>query len=1332
MPSTLFPEIIQGRYRYVRDLGQGGMGRVVRVEDLVDKVERALKWVDLSHPMSPSELRHHREFQVLGQFRHPHILRVHHYGVCPDHGGRFFTCDCLEGPPVCDVIDQLSAQDRVRSLIQLLRALSLVHAQGWVHGDIKPENLLMRRPLGDVDPDFCLVDFGLAHPTLRPPEEKILGTVFYIPPERILGARMDTRGDLYSVGVLAYRYYTGRLPFQAADKMTVLQGHLRMTPEPPSRFCEIPPGLEELIMALLEKKPGDRPESSEQVLRVLHQELGEPSGPETSRTLRAYLHAGDGCGWEDPLGVVIGGVMRRAGAASRELDVPPPALESQQSSHALPLLPRERGSSRTGLVLVRSALPGDVDLFRDLAQRRIEGLGLPVVVISAARDKSPLVELVTGVLGHLGSTAAAADPLRRWNRLLCKPQPSHLVIRSLVHWLSAVAGLRPWVFLIEDFEHASSGFCKLLIELAGCEKESSALRNVTWIAFQRSAPDLTAAEWLQSEVAKVWQQDLLLKPLDPESLAKWLERRIPNAELSYPLKQLLSEESEGSPHLLQRVLRSLVQGKILSKSWDGWVESPQAATLAYSPLVNEALTRFKSTTPSERKILGGLAAAGGSADLEWIRRITELDSRELIESISSLRASGWIAQEVAGQRFRFSSAYFKKAIRLAVGERSWRLHNEMMVRLLLQRAQNKFGVRHDRLAQHLIEAGRVEESLPHARRAAREALAERRDLDAIRWLGLLLESKSLSIVERVEFLDQLAELRQEWGPAEDVERLRRDAVTASEEGEESPTVRLALQEKLARSEGLRGDFGLAFQRLNDALQLFTPDQRATRCRRLFLLVIELNLFRGTATQLEDVWRLVQDYPEDLSPALAGQQALLGCEYRLARGQRRPALEEIQKGLALLDTRPSTTAAAWSNLLLARQHELSGFSPEAIGLYRLSAYLFRREGNGLLTGRCLLRLGELLFRRGDASEAEECLKKAEALFVRVGAVVEQPRVAWVRGLLLARSGWVAEAANQFGICHSWSRRYPATQWGWECLLAEAEIDTCRGRLTEAAEILANDAHPLAAPHRDNPDAWVRWAAVAQQHALKSGQPGRALQINLEALQEVRERGDVAHQVPLWWSRWRLLGQLGCQDEADQLRQRMLALGERYPELGPHVARNPHDLTESDLLRGQDEEEIARHYYDKAKALLAAEEWTRAVFLFEEAEFHSKRVRAQPLTTLIGARLAATRQRAFREGERDAEMMLQRGWKTLESRGIVMGRVELFSLWSQERAADGDDVGAAQFQVAAKQLLETWSSRIPLRHDRTRLAHWLGLDVVPLAEAADSEPVASPVASPPAPG
>lgn len=1309
MPSSLFPEMIQGRYRYLADLGEGGMGRVVKVEDLSEGVVRALKWVDISQPITATELRHHREFQILAQFRHPHVLRVYHYGVCPDLGGRFFTCDCLEGPPLSDVLDRLTPDVRLRSLIQLLRALSLIHAQGWVHGDIKPENLLLRRPLGDVDPDFCLVDFGLAHPTLRPPEEKILGTVYYIPPERILGARMDARGDLYSVGVLAYRYFTGRLPFSAPDKMTVLQGHLRVAPEPPSRFCEIQPGIEQLILSLLAKRPSDRPASSEEVLHALHRELGEPEAPETPRTLRAYLHAGDECGWEDPLGVVLGGVMRRAGAASRELDVAPPTAGPVGNTETtMPLLPRERGSSRTGLVLVRGSHAGDVEQFRDLAQRRIEGLGLPIVTISAARTRAPLVDLVTGVLGHLGSDALRQEPVRRWNQQLARTQPAELVIRSLVHWLAAVATLRPWVFILDEIEQSGPAICRLLTCLAERERESPALRNVTWIAFQRAAPGLTAAQWLQSEPAKVWQQDLVLRSLDPETLARWLERRLPGAELCYPLKSLLSEESEGSPWLLQKVLRSLVQGGIIGKGWDGWVESPQAAALTCSPLVEEALVRFNTTPLDDRKVLGGLAAAGGTADLDWIRRITELGSRELLDSITRLRADGWISQEVGGQRFRFASAYFKKAVRLAVGERNWRLHNETMVRLLLQRANSKFGVRPDRLAQHLVEAGRVEEALPHARSAAREALAERRDLDAIRWLDMLLRSGSLTVVERVEFLDQLAELRQEWGPSADVELLRRQAVATSEEGNDSPAVRVALQEKLARSEGLRGDFALAFQRLNDALQMFPREDRASRCRRLFLLVIELNLFRGTAAELDEVWRLVQDYPADLPTALAGQQALLGAEYRLARGQRRPGLDEIRKGLGLLDACPTTLAAAWSNLLLARHHELSGFGPEAIGLYRLAAYLFRREGDALQTGRCLLRLGEHLFRRGDASDAEDCLRKADALFARVGAVVEQPRVAWVRGLLLARSGWVAEAAQQFTVCHAWSRRYPATQWGWECTLAEAEIDTCRGRLAEAAAILAKDAHPSQAPHRDNPDPWVRWAAVAQAHALKSGQPGRALQLNMEALQEVRERGDVAHQVPLWWARWRLLGQLGCQNEANQLRQRMLALGERYPELAPHVARNPHEVSESDLLRSQDEEEIARHYYEKAKSLLVAEEWTRAVFLFEEAEFHAKRVRAQPLTTLISARLATVRHRVFAADEKDTESTLQRGWKTLESRGIVLGRAELFTMWSHERESEGDPAGAAQFRVAAAQLLDAWSARIPLPHERDLLGDWLGLD------------------------
>ena len=100
-----FLELIHGRYRYVEEIGRGGMGRVVLVDDLRDDCQRALKWVDELGEASLAEaVRQLREFQILSRFQHPNFLRVYEYGRVVPNGGTFFTSEVLTGPTVGGLI----------------------------------------------------------------------------------------------------------------------------------------------------------------------------------------------------------------------------------------------------------------------------------------------------------------------------------------------------------------------------------------------------------------------------------------------------------------------------------------------------------------------------------------------------------------------------------------------------------------------------------------------------------------------------------------------------------------------------------------------------------------------------------------------------------------------------------------------------------------------------------------------------------------------------------------------------------------------------------------------------------------------------------------------------------------------------------------------------------------------------------------------------------------------------------------------------------------------------------------------------------------------------
>jgi serine/threonine-protein kinase len=147
---------------------------------------------------------------------------------------------------------------------QLASALDHLHARGLVHRDVKPANIFLSeaRP---ARTRVTLLDFGVvcAAGTANGPDAFCVGTLEYAAPEQIAGAGVDGRADVYSLGCVLYELCTGLRPFEADSPYAVAQMHLYRAAAPPSALgAAVPPQIDDLILAMLEKRPSDRPSSA--------------------------------------------------------------------------------------------------------------------------------------------------------------------------------------------------------------------------------------------------------------------------------------------------------------------------------------------------------------------------------------------------------------------------------------------------------------------------------------------------------------------------------------------------------------------------------------------------------------------------------------------------------------------------------------------------------------------------------------------------------------------------------------------------------------------------------------------------------------------------------------------------------------------------------------------------------------------------------------------------------------------------------------------------------------------------------------------------------------
>jgi len=282
--------LIEQRYRLEEEIGRGGMGIVYRAQDLANGREVAVKVINLDEAIPGAREKFLREAHITLQLKHPNIVAVHAVGAV-DTGATepspFIVMELICGENL-DQLHDLTIAQIIELGRQICDALEYAHGQGFVHRDLKPENILIeKRGFGYA---AKLADFGLARPreTSGVVGERIEGTVYYLAPEVIAGQPADVAADLYALGAMLYQMVTGRVPFSDFDAQAILTQHAEESVVPPSESrAGVPPALEEIILRLLAKNPGDRFASA----REVHEALDEIARASEHHKARQYLPA---------------------------------------------------------------------------------------------------------------------------------------------------------------------------------------------------------------------------------------------------------------------------------------------------------------------------------------------------------------------------------------------------------------------------------------------------------------------------------------------------------------------------------------------------------------------------------------------------------------------------------------------------------------------------------------------------------------------------------------------------------------------------------------------------------------------------------------------------------------------------------------------------------------------------------------------------------------------------------------------------------------------------------------------------------------------------------
>ncbi|HXW05597.1 MAG TPA: protein kinase [Vicinamibacterales bacterium] len=259
---------VLSHYRVQERIGRGGMGTVYRAHDSRLARDVAIKVVNEDAAWDAERVaRFHREARTLAALNHPGIVVVHDTGQ--ERGLNYLVTELIDGVTLRALIADEGALGSRRTIeigAQVADALAAAHALGVMHRDLKPENVMLTRQ-GRAK----LLDFGLARPSRNdvPDETRTalqtdpgiaMGTVQYMSPEQIRGEALDSRSDIFSLGVVLHEMLSGARPFQGATQADVLSAVLRG--EPPPLPDSIHPALRQVVERCLNRQPADRFQSA--------------------------------------------------------------------------------------------------------------------------------------------------------------------------------------------------------------------------------------------------------------------------------------------------------------------------------------------------------------------------------------------------------------------------------------------------------------------------------------------------------------------------------------------------------------------------------------------------------------------------------------------------------------------------------------------------------------------------------------------------------------------------------------------------------------------------------------------------------------------------------------------------------------------------------------------------------------------------------------------------------------------------------------------------------------------------------------------------------------
>ncbi len=697
-------QMLKGRYQIESKIGDGRLGTVFRAIDTKEDKAVAIKILSASFSEGAIEqfLRQARE---IIEMIHPNVVNV--YDCDQDQGIPFMAEEFIEGKTLQVLIEEMSDQslpfDVALSIAgSITRALEYAHTKGVIHGDLKPENVLLADEVKVSDFGLGRLESGRALINIDVP--LALVTARYLAPEQVLGHPIDARTDLYALGVILYELFTGRPPFDGPDR-EVLEQHRNQLPKPPRELNpNLSRSLEHLILKLLDKDPIKRYASAHQVGYILSSMSDAVSNEVQSHSFT---------------------IDRQPALAGRE-DL------LQQLSELW--LKTEQGEGQAVFIHGESGI-GKTRLVYELIQRLDEATVL-IGECQPLAQNTPYYPFISALKTYFGTVApaiAAQSVGQVWQNtaqlipeiVRLMPATSPLAYDkalyqvgtfSLAQSIAQETSEHPWLLVLDDLRWADQSSLALLKYLIQ-HCQGMALMIVAIYEDEAVTEQALLAHILENTAHYT---DFSLAALTEVETQELLEN-IWSQAVPKEMVTTIYKHTQGNPLYIEEVSNGLVEKGIVNWRHNKWYFGSIAET-HLPPNVDQAiLRRIQGMSRETQTFLNQAAILGTAIKFTDLQEMSDLSSWDALESLD-VTLQRQLLKEAPGEKIvRFRHPRIQQALYQGLSRLKRRLLHREAGEALERQHLPEPKENATALAYHFLQAGELTKGLIYSIQAARQA-----------------------------------------------------------------------------------------------------------------------------------------------------------------------------------------------------------------------------------------------------------------------------------------------------------------------------------------------------------------------------------------------------------------------------------------------------------------------------------------------------------------------------------------------------------------------------------------------------------------------------------